>query len=49
LRELGWRPEHTFENAVAKVARGEEWRSELTFKVGKKGYHAVPTGVYTVR
>ena len=49
VRELGWVPEYTFEKAVERIARGEEWRSELTFKVGKRGYHAVSTGVYTVR
>ncbi|KAL2160952.1 hypothetical protein VTH06DRAFT_8664 [Thermothelomyces fergusii] len=47
VRELGWRPVYTFQRAVDKVARGEEWRSELALKVGKLGYHAVPTGVYT--
>ncbi|KAF9878681.1 NAD dependent epimerase/dehydratase [Colletotrichum karsti] len=47
VRELGWRPEWTFERVVERLARGEDWRSELTHVVGKKGYHAVPTGVYT--
>ncbi|KAL2175456.1 uncharacterized protein P884DRAFT_205664 [Thermothelomyces heterothallicus CBS 202.75] len=49
VRELGWRPVYTFQRAVDKVARGEEWRSELALKVGKLGYHAVPTGVYTTQ
>ncbi|KXX76130.1 UDP-glucose 4-epimerase [Madurella mycetomatis] len=49
VKELGWRPEYTFEKAIEKIARGEEWRSELTFRVGKLGYHAVTTGVYTRR
>ncbi|KAK5654421.1 hypothetical protein OQA88_7331 [Cercophora sp. LCS_1] len=49
LRELGWKPEYTFEKTVERLRAGEEWRSQLTFKVGKKGYHAVSTGVYTVR
>ncbi|KAK4240314.1 hypothetical protein C8A03DRAFT_31540 [Achaetomium macrosporum] len=49
VEELGWRPDYTFEKAVEKVGRGEEWRSPLTFRVGKLGYHAVPTGVYTTR
>ncbi|KAK3311101.1 NAD dependent epimerase/dehydratase family protein [Chaetomium strumarium] len=49
VEELGWKPEYTFEKAVEKVGKGEEWRSPLTFKVGKLGYHAVPTGVYTTR
>ncbi|KAL2199495.1 hypothetical protein P885DRAFT_30475 [Corynascus similis CBS 632.67] len=47
VAQLGWSPVYTFERAVEKVARGEEWRSELALKVGKLGYHAVPTGVYT--
>ncbi|KAK6225563.1 NAD dependent epimerase/dehydratase family protein [Colletotrichum tabaci] len=47
VRELGWKPEWTFEKVVERLARGEDWRSELTHRVGKKGYHAVPTGVYT--
>ncbi|KAJ3939767.1 hypothetical protein N0V92_013963, partial [Colletotrichum tropicale] len=47
VRELGWRPEWTFEKVVERLARGEDWRSELTHVVGKRGYHDVPTGVYT--
>ncbi|KAK4140036.1 uncharacterized protein C8A04DRAFT_15317 [Dichotomopilus funicola] len=47
VRELGWRPEYTFEKAVERVARGERWGSELAVRVGRLGYHAVPTGVYT--
>lgn len=49
VTELGWKPVHTFSRTVERLAKGEEWRSDLTFKVGKKGYHAVSTGVYTVR
>lgn len=49
VRELGWRPSYTFKEVVEKLSRGEEWRSELTIKVGKREYHAVSTGVYTVR
>lgn len=47
-RELGWTPEFIFQRAVEQVGRGDDWRSELTHIVGKRGYHAVPTGVYTV-
>ncbi|KAF3358583.1 hypothetical protein VD0004_g4251 [Verticillium dahliae] len=47
VAELGWKPEYTIQKTVERLARGEEWRSELAFKVGKRGYHAVPTGVYT--
>ncbi|KAJ0298312.1 hypothetical protein COL5a_002856 [Colletotrichum fioriniae] len=49
VRELGWRPQWTMEKVVKRLARGEDWRSELTHAVGKKGYHAVSTGVYTTR
>lgn len=49
LRELPWLPQYTFERALKKVAKGEEWRSDLSLKVGKRGYHAVTTGVYTTR
>lgn len=49
VRELGWDPKYTFVKTVAMVAEGKDWRSELTGKVGKKGYHAVSTGVYTQR
>ncbi|OHE92450.1 NAD dependent epimerase/dehydratase [Colletotrichum orchidophilum] len=49
VRELGWRPQWTIGKVVEKLSRGEDWRSELTHKVGKKGYHAVSTGVYTTR
>ena len=49
VSELGWEPQYTFARAVSRMANGEEWRSDLTLQVGKKGYHAVSTGVYTVR
>ncbi|KAJ6439332.1 NAD dependent epimerase/dehydratase family protein [Purpureocillium lavendulum] len=49
VRDLGWRPEYTFEKTIARLAKGEAWKSELTGKVGKKGYHAESTGVYTTR
>lgn len=49
VKELGWNPKYTFGKTLERLARGEQWRSELTTKVGKKGYHAVSTGVYTKR
>lgn len=49
LQELGWKPTFTIQYAMEKIAKGEEWRSQLTFQVGKKGYHDSSTGVYTVR
>lgn len=48
-RDLGWTPKYDFAYALERLAAGEEWRSELTFAVGAKGYHAESTGVYTVR
>ena len=47
-RDLGWTPKYDFAYAVDRLAAGEEWRSELTLAVGAKGYHAEPTGVYTL-
>lgn len=49
VKELGWNPNYTFENTVERLVRGENWKSDLTARVGKKGYHAVSTGVYTKR
>ncbi|KAI6764571.1 hypothetical protein HG531_012458 [Fusarium graminearum] len=47
--ELGWEPVYTFKHVIELIEQGKEWKSELTGKVGKKGYHAVSHGVYTVR
>lgn len=47
VKELGWEPVFTFQRALECVERGEEWRSEVARRVGRRGYHAVPTGVYT--
>ena len=47
--ELGWSPRYDFRHALDLVAAGQEPRSELAVTVGMKGYHDVPTGVYTVR
>ena len=44
---LGWKPEWTFQRALERVMRGEEWRSGLTAEVGKLGYHDRAWGVYT--
>jgi UDP-glucose 4-epimerase len=46
--ELGWEPRWDFRRALDRVAAGEEPRSELARTIGMKGYHDVPTGVYTV-
>lgn len=47
MKQLGWEPKYTFEKTVGRLVRGEKWKSDLTARVGKKGYHAVSTGVYT--
>lgn len=49
VKELGWNPKYTFEKTVGRLVRGEQWKGDLTVEVGKKGYHAVSTGVYTKR
>jgi UDP-glucose 4-epimerase len=46
--ELGWAPRYDFGRALDLVASGGAPRSELAATVGAKGYHQVPTGVYTV-
>ncbi|MDA0171343.1 NAD(P)-dependent oxidoreductase [Solirubrobacter taibaiensis] len=47
--DLGWEPRYDFAYALERLAAGEDWRSALTHAIGAKGYHAEPTGVYTVR
>ena len=48
-RDLGWAPRYDFRRALDSLAAGEDLRSPLARTVGAKGYHAVSTGVYTVR
>lgn len=48
-RELGWEPSYDFRRALGLLAAGDDPRSRLARTVGAKGYHAVPTGVYTTR
>ncbi|HWI73738.1 MAG TPA: NAD(P)-dependent oxidoreductase [Baekduia sp.] len=45
---LGWAPRHDFAYALDRLAAGEDTRSPLALAVGAKGYHAEPTGIYTV-
>jgi UDP-glucose 4-epimerase len=47
--ELGWAPRHDFRQALDRLQAGEDPRSALARSIGPKGYHAVSTGVYTVR
>jgi UDP-glucose 4-epimerase len=48
-QELGWEPRYGFAQALRALAAGEDPRSQLARSIGAKGYHAVSTGVYTVR
>lgn len=48
-KELGWKPEFTLEAALDRIEKGEDWRSDLAIKVGRRGYHAVSTAFYTAR
>ncbi len=47
--ELGWEPRYDFRSALDLLRAGKEPGSALATSVGAKGYHAVPTGVYTTR
>jgi UDP-glucose 4-epimerase len=46
---LGWRPRYDFRGVLDRLKAGQDPRSPLARAVGAKGYHAVPTGPYTVR
>jgi len=46
-RELGWEPRYDFRAVVDLVRAGGDPRSPLARSIGAKGYHSVPTGVYT--
>ena len=48
-RDLGWEPRYDFRRALDCLADGADPRSPLALSIGAKGYHAVSTGVYTVR
>lgn len=48
-RDLGWTPRWDFAHALARLNAGQDPFSDLTAKVGAKGYHATATGVYTTR
>jgi UDP-glucose 4-epimerase len=47
--ELGWRPHYDFRRALDLLREGRPPQSPLAASIGAKGYHAVSTGVYTVR
>jgi UDP-glucose 4-epimerase len=46
---LGWRPRYDFRTVLDRLKADKDPRSPLARTVGAKGYHAVPTGPYTVR
>jgi nucleoside-diphosphate-sugar epimerase len=46
-KELDWNPRFDFAHALDRLRAGEDPRSLSALSVGKKGYHAEPTGVYT--
>jgi nucleoside-diphosphate-sugar epimerase len=46
---LGWRPRYDFRTVLDRLKAGQDPRSPLARAVGAKGYHAIPTGPYTVR
>lgn len=46
-QDLGWEPRYDFRAAVELVRADGEPRSPLARAIGAKGYHSVPTGVYT--
>jgi nucleoside-diphosphate-sugar epimerase len=47
--ELGWTPHYDFRRVLDLLKAGEDPRSPLARAIGAKGYHAAPTGPYTVR
>jgi UDP-glucose 4-epimerase len=47
--ELGWSPRYDFRQALHRLGEGADPCSPLARAIGAKGYHAVSTGVYTVR
>ncbi len=49
VETLGWKPRWTFAAAVDRIAQNQDWRSELTYRVGQRGYHDKATGVYSTR
>ena len=45
--DLGWRPHYDFRAVVDLVRTTGDHRSPLARRIGAKGYHAEPVGVYT--
>jgi UDP-glucose 4-epimerase len=36
---LAWRPQYDFASVLSRVRAGQDWRSALALRIGKKGYH----------
>ncbi len=36
---LGWEPKHNFEDAICRLRKDMDYRSELAIEIGSKGYH----------
>lgn len=47
--DLGWLPRYDFRHALDRLADHADPCSPLTRTIGRKGYHEVSTGIYTVR
>ena len=49
-RDLGWAPRYDFASSLARLAAGQDHRSDLAITVGAKGYHpkAFADGLYPV-
>jgi nucleoside-diphosphate-sugar epimerase len=39
-QRLGWKPKYDFGYVLSRLIAGEDWRSPLTYTIGKKGYHS---------
>ena len=48
-RDLGWAPRYDFAYALERLARGEEWRSELALRGRRQGLPRRVDRAYTTR
>jgi UDP-glucose 4-epimerase len=47
--ELGWKPAYGFQQVLDALQENRDFRSPLALSIGRKGYHAESTGIYTAR
>ena len=47
--ELGWKPAYGFRQVLDALQENRDFRSPLALSIGRKGYHAESTGIYTAR